>query len=125
MNRTSTYVVSGRGPRRTSHTQIVNQISAITYQLVKPVTNDDKEWRFIMKSQPKSYKRIRGQMGRERGDYQRHPRYNTVALVTDGFNLEEAREVTRLKCPESAWHYDTPIRSSDLGPPDFHLFSKN
>ncbi|GBP69826.1 hypothetical protein EVAR_51991_1 [Eumeta japonica] len=40
--------------RRTSLTQIVSQISATTFELVKPVINRDKGWSFIMKVHPSS-----------------------------------------------------------------------
>ncbi|GBP73381.1 hypothetical protein EVAR_60615_1 [Eumeta japonica] len=47
----NTDVAFGRRRRRTPLTQIVNQISAATFELVKPVINSGKRWSFIIKSQ--------------------------------------------------------------------------
>ncbi|GBP29411.1 hypothetical protein EVAR_22023_1 [Eumeta japonica] len=46
-------VVFGRRHKRTSLTQIVSQITANTFKLVKPVTNSGREWNFFVKGQPK------------------------------------------------------------------------
>ncbi|GBP30893.1 hypothetical protein EVAR_28531_1 [Eumeta japonica] len=47
----STDVVFGRRRRRTSLAKTVGQISATTFELVKPVMNGDKGWSFIVKDQ--------------------------------------------------------------------------
>ncbi|GBP45104.1 hypothetical protein EVAR_33209_1 [Eumeta japonica] len=50
----STDIVFGRRRTRTSLAQIVSQISAITFEIVKSVINSAKRWSFIIKGQPKS-----------------------------------------------------------------------
>ncbi|GBP64275.1 hypothetical protein EVAR_45323_1 [Eumeta japonica] len=51
MSRTALTVVLGRRRRRTSLAQIVRQISATIFELLKPVINSGKGWSFIVKGQ--------------------------------------------------------------------------
>ncbi|GBP09868.1 hypothetical protein EVAR_92422_1 [Eumeta japonica] len=51
----STEVVFGRRRRRTFFTQIIGQISGITFELVKSIVSSVKGWTFIMKGQSNSF----------------------------------------------------------------------